>query len=283
MKKKSTILLLVLCCFVFNEAVSQVIRHSENSSKVDSAALKGGFESNSLILEDAMQEIEIDTNESYGQEFLRDKFRFQWGLRGGIARSQLNFTNIVPIRITSSGSPAIVNGRLVRDTFRSNSKFAQQFSGGVFGRVSRGSFFVQPELVYTQKGGIFDIVGRDNRLVSRVDAAINVIDFPVLMGIKFRKARIFFGPVTSFAFCISEDFQNGLKPYATVPLDGSLLQRPTLNFMSGIGFEFNQFFFDVRYESGLSNYTDVNIGPSSNPARFRFSSNVIMFSIGIIQ
>jgi hypothetical protein len=39
--------------------------------------LSGGFDSNSLILEDAMQEVEVDTNESYVQEFIRDKFRFQ--------------------------------------------------------------------------------------------------------------------------------------------------------------------------------------------------------------
>jgi hypothetical protein len=283
MKKYFTLFLFSALYLVSAKAESQVVRPEEGVPKADSIGFSEGFDSNSLILEDAMQEVEVDTNESYVQEFIRDKFRFQWGLRGSITRSQLNFANIVPIRVNANGSPTIVNGKLVRDQFGSNSKFSQQYSAGVFGRMSRGSFFVQPELVYTQKGGIFDILGRDERLINRINASVNVIDVPVLLGIKFRKARIFFGPVTSFAFSISEDFQKGLKPYATVPLDGSFLQRPVVNFMSGIGFEFDQFFFDFRYESGLSNYTDINIGPSSNPSRFRFSSNIIMFSVGIIQ
>lgn len=283
MKKYFTLFLFILSLLAFIEADSQVIRHEENAPKADSVGLNEDFESNSLILEDSIQEVEIDSNESYIEEFIRDKFRFQWGLRGSIVRSQLDFTNIVPIRVNSNGSPALVNGRLVRDQLRSNPKFAQQYSGGVFGRVSRGSFFLQPELVYTQKGGVFDILGRDEQLINRVNASVNVIDVPLLLGIKFRKARIFFGPVTSFAFSIDESFREGLRPYATIPLDGSFLQRPTVNFMSGIGFEFDQFFFDFRYESGLSNYTDLNIGPSSNPSRFRFSSNLIMFSVGIIQ
>lgn len=283
MKKNATILLVILLCTIFSQATSQVIRHPQNTPKVDSTAFGEGFDSNSLILEDAMQVAEIDTNESYIQEFIRDKFRFQWGLRGSIVRSQLEFANIVPIRVNANGSPALVNGKLVRDQLRSNSKFSQQYSAGVFGRISRGSFFLQPELVYTAKGGIFDILGRDNNLLNRIDASVNVIDVPLLLGIKFRKARIFFGPVTSFAYSIGEDFQKGLRPYSTVPLNGSFLQRPVVNFMSGIGFEFEQFFFDFRYESGLSNYTDIDMGPASNPARFRFSSNLIMFTVGIIQ
>lgn len=281
MKKYSTFLFLISFYLLHTQVDAQVIRHEQSTT--DSTKQSENFGSTSVVLEDAMQEAELDSNESYIQEFMRDSFRFQWGLRGSVTRGQLGIENITPIRVNSTGSPALVNGKLVRDSFRSNSKFSQQYSAGVFGRVSRGSFFLQPELVYTQKGGVYDILSRDESLITRIDATVNVIDVPVLLGIKFRKARIFFGPVTSFAFSISEDFQKGLRPYASVPLDQSLLQRPVMNFMSGIGFEFDQFFFDFRYENGLANYTDINIGPVSNPARFRFSSNLIMFTLGIIQ
>lgn len=272
--------LLLLTAFT---GFSQVVEPPESTPKVDSIRSGDAFDQNAIFLEDSLLEAEIDTNESYIQEFIRDKFRFQWGLRGSVSRSQLQVTNIMPIRVSAAGSPSLVNGKLVRDVLRANTKYKQLYSGGVFGRISRGSFFLQPELVYTQKGGFFDVLSRDDVLIKRVDATINVIDVPMLLGIKVRKARVFFGPVTSFAFSLNEDFQDGLKPYAAVPLDGSFLQRPAVNFMSGIGFEFNQFFFDFRYESGLSNYTDLDMGPASNPARFRFSSNLIMFSIGIIQ
>lgn len=278
---KSSVLLLLF--FIAFDGKTQVVPQNEPTYKPDSISLKGNFDQNAIFLEDALQEMETDTNESYIQEFIRDKFRFQWGVRGSLSRSQLLVTNIMPIRVNANGSPALVNGKLVRDMFRENTRYKQVYSAGVFSRISRGSFFIQPELVYTQKGGIFDVLSRDDILIKRVDATVNVVDIPVLLGIKFRKARVFFGPVTSFAFSINEDFQKSLRPYAVVPLDGSFLQRPVVNFMSGIGFEFDQFFFDFRYESGLSNYTDVDMGPASNPARFRFASNLIIFSIGIIQ
>lgn len=265
------------------DGFSQVVKQKKTTPKVDSVRSNEEFEQNSILLEEAMREAEVDTNESYIQEFIRDKFRFQWGLRGSVSRSQLQVTNIMPIRVNANGSPALVNGKLVRDAFRSNARYKQLYSAGVFGRVSRGSFFMQPELTFTQKGGTYDVISRDEQLLKRVDATINVIDVPILLGIKVRKARVFFGPVTSFAFGLNEDFQKALRPYAAVPLDQSFLQRPVVNFMSGIGFEFDQFFFDFRYESGLSNYTDIDIGPASNPSRFRFSSNLVMFSVGILH
>jgi hypothetical protein len=89
--------------------------------------------------------------------------------------------------------------------------------------------------------------------------------------------------VTSFAFGLNEDFKKALRPYAAIPLDQSFLQRPVVNFMSGIGLEFEQFFFDFRYESGLSNHPDINIEPASNPSGFSFSSNLIVFPVGILQ
>lgn len=52
---------------------------------------------------------------------------FNEGLRGSITRSQLNFENSVPIRVKANSFPAIVNGKIVRDRFRSNSKFSQQY------------------------------------------------------------------------------------------------------------------------------------------------------------
>lgn len=226
--------------------------------------------------------VEVD-DQSYAEEYKKDKFRISFGFRTGLSKTQINTASGDVIRVTPTGLPVIVNEGIARDKMISNSAFGTGFQGAVFTRVTRGSFFFQPELIYATKGGKFDFLDRNGNLLNRVDAKFKAVDLPLLLGIRFRKARVFGGPEISWALTKNQEFDDALDPYTTPDFDKAFFNRPVLNAMFGLGFEFKTFFFDMRYESGIGNYAETNIGPANNPKPFFFSTDQFIFSIGIIK
>lgn len=276
--KQLYIAFIVIVCFV-NLLTAQVVRKDTATKFSTPNAAFLGTQKEVTPLAKA----EADTNLSYAEEFRRDSYRFQWGVRGGLTRGQLTISEITPVRVNASGTPLLSNGKIIRENLLSNPAYATGFSVGGFARISKGSFYLQPELMYSKKSGKYDVLDNKQQLTRRINATVSVIDVPVLLGIKFRKARAFTGPIASFAYSLGDEFRTNLANYTTASLGQSFLKRPTMNFMSGVGFEFKQIFFDVRFESGISNYTDINLGPDSNPSPFYFSNSLFHFSVGIIR
>lgn len=228
-------------------------------------------------------EIEVEDTLSYAEEYKRDAWQFKWGIRGGIAQGRLNSTEGQVVRITQNGTPLLQNDRIVRDELVANTGFTTGYSAGVFARIIRGSFYFQPEVAYTQKGGKFDFLDSNGNLIRRIDAKFNTIDIPILLGIRYRKARVFAGPVVSLTTDLKEEFASSLSPYTNDPLTKSFFESPVMNGMFGIGFEFGQFFFDARYESGLGRYVDRRIGPGSNTTPFNFTADTFSLSVGLLR
>lgn len=227
--------------------------------------------------------VEQEDTLSYAEEYKRDAFQFTWGLRGAVSQGRINTPEGNVVRITPTGTPLLSNNRIVRDNLVSNTGFVTGFNGAIFARLIRGSFYLQPEIVYAQKGGKFDFLKTDGTLANRVEASFNSIDVPIALGIRFRNARIFAGPMASFALNMNENFSNSLAPYTNEALSSDFFKKPILNGLVGLGFDFNNFFFDVRYESGFGRYVDRTIGPGSNSSPFFFTADQIMFSIGLIR
>ncbi len=124
---------------------------------------------------------------------------------------------------------------------------------------------------------------KNGNLLNRVNAKFSTIDVPVLIGIRFRDARIFLGPVLSYAIKKNSQLSSGLKPYTNENLDKDFFKRPVVNTILGLGFEFKSFFFDLRYEAGISNYTETTLGPMNNPKTFSFTTDQFILSIGILK
>lgn len=227
--------------------------------------------------------VKLEDNLSYAEEYRRDAFQFSWGIRGAISQSRINTPEASIVRISPSGTPLLTNGRIIRDDLVSNTGFVTGFNAAIFARLVRGSFYFQPEVVYAQKGGKFDFLNSDGNLVNRVEAQFNTIDFPFLLGIRFRQARVFAGPLASYALNMNDNFSNSLKPYTNDPLSSDFFKKPILNGVAGIGFEFGTFFLDARYESGFGRYVDRSIGPGSNSSAFFFTADQFMLSIGLIR
>lgn len=270
MSKK--ILILALLFFSF-DGMSQVVTKSMDTLHV---------EADTLMMK-AIPVIKEEDTLSYAEEYKRDAFRFSWGIRGAVSQGRINTPEGNVVRINPTGTPLLVNNRVVRDELVSNTGFVTGFNGAIFARLIRGSFYLQPEVVYAQKGGKFDFLRSDGTLANRVEANFNSIDIPLLLGIRFRNARIFTGPMLSYALNMNDNFANSLAPYTNEALSSDFFKKPIVNGLIGLGFDFGSFFVDARYESGFGRYVDRSIGPSSNSSAFFFTVDQFMLSIGLIR
>jgi hypothetical protein len=225
---------------------------------------------------------------SYAEEFKKGAIHATWGLRGGANLGQFLLEEISPIRVSPNGLPLLgSNNRVIRDRFLNNPQFGIGYVGGFFLRITRGSFYVQPELMYSVKNGKFDILQDDGSLFKRINASITAVDIPVMFGIRFRQGRIFLGPNISFPFQANADLKDAIKLYMDDEriqnLKTDLLQRPVLSFQGGLGFEFQHILLDIRYEAGLGNVSTANLGVSSLPSTFTFKQNLLQLTLGLVK
>ena len=251
--------------------------------KKDSLAKKRIISKKEAELKKPKKEAEKDTsNLSYAQEYKQAAAKFSWGIKGGVGLGQSGFTNISSVRVLANGLPQLdQNNKLVKDQLANNGGFTLGYSAGLFMQITRGSFFFQPEVLYSVKGGSFDITKTDGT-ISRVDSKISQVDVPLLFGIRFRQARIFVGPAVSFPFQFDDNLKNAVATYTVKDFSSDLLTRPIVNLHAGLSFEFNHFLVDGRYEIGLSDVVNYQIGTASNPSNLNFKTNAFHFSVGWI-
>ncbi len=261
---------IVICLFPFAGLAQEVI---SDSTTIDN---------DSTIYMEAIP-LEILDSISYAEEFRVNAVQFQWGVRGGLSKTRMTTSEGGLVRISPNGTPLLINNQIVRDQLVANSSFSTGFSAGLFARLVRGSFYLEPELIYSKKGGKFDILDKSENLINRVKAEFTAIDVPVLLGLRFRDARIFGGPVFSYAFQKNDTFTESLTPYSNNVLSDDIFKRPIINTIVGIGFEFNTFFFDLRYENGINNYMDTSVGPGSNPFNFKYTNSQFLLSVGLFS
>ena len=225
--------------------------------------------------------VEKDTTQSYAAEYKRDVIKFQVGLRGGVNFGNFNVKNTNNVfRVNASGLPQFP---VVKDNFLNNTQVVIGYLGGVFVRLTRGSFYFQPEAVYTKKGGKFDILQSDGKLFKRVNASYTAVDIPLTFGIRFRQGRVFAGPLVSFPLNFNKELEQAVQIYTANDFKKELFTRPTFGINAGIGFEFKHIFVEGRYERGLSNAVDYELGPSSNPSKFQLLPSLFQLTVGLVR
>lgn len=276
-------ILLLLFCVASTSLFAQVI---EDSTKIkqDSIQLDTLFDKKDTILKENSNKrkkiAEVDTL-SYAQEYKRDAVKFQFGLRGGINLGKFKISEVNNvIRVTSTGNPQFP---IVKDNFLNNSQAVLGYLGGIFIRLSKGSFYFQPEILYASKSGKFDILQTNGTLFKRVVGNYTAVDVPLTFGIRFRQGRIFAGPMVSYPFRFNQELEDILKVYTASDFKNDLLKRPTFGVNAGIGFDFKHFFIEGRYESMFSNTIDYKIGPANNPVQFQMSPSQFQITIGLVK
>jgi hypothetical protein len=277
-------LLLLLLLTIASTSLSAQIKEDTARMKSDSVQVDTVFGQKEKLMKESTKKrkkaVVIDTV-SYAQEYKRDAVKFQWGLRGGVNFGSFNTVDINNVfRVTSTGLPQFP---IVKDKFLNNTQSAVGYLGGFFVRMTRGSFYFQPEALYSQKGGKFDILQSNGTLFKRVNGSFTAIDVPMTFGIRFRQGRVFAGPLLSFPMKFNNELEETLKVYTSNDLKNELFNRPSLGINIGIGFEFKHFFIEGRYEKGLANFIDYELGPANNPSNFQMIPSQFQISIGLVK
>ena len=129
------------------------------------------------------------------------------------------------------------------------------FHAGVFGRIELGSFYLQPELLYTSASG--EIRFNDDQLGNQVRSyEFNRIDVPIQVGYKFGEVfRIGVAPV--YSVLLSDSEQGGTGSQLT-------LKNSNVGYQAGIGFDIANIVLDLRYEGNLSGVGDKFLGADTD-------------------
>ncbi len=138
------------------------------------------------------------------------------------------------------------------------------FHAGVFGKLDLGTFYLKPELVYTQTQSSYDIDGNSNTY------DISKLDLPVLLGYDIiGPVNIFAGP--SFQYILNNDLED-----LTV---ANVNNEFTIGLNVGVGVNLGNIGLDVRYERGFSeneanfignNITNIDGRVDSRPEQIIF-------------
>ncbi|WP_247235111.1 porin family protein [Telluribacter sp. SYSU D00476] len=174
---------------------------------------------------------------------------FKLGLKGGANLSTLRGGDVY-----NASDPTIRIG--------DNETRLTGFVGGAYARFGN-SLFIQPELLFSQKGGTFNVY-RDGITndQNRVDVRFTNIDVPVLLGIRIGQVlRLNAGPIASLQVAQNQGLREALNEVGARSARDNL-NRAALGYQAGVGFDIGNLSLDLRYEGNLSNVintTDSNL------------------------
>jgi hypothetical protein len=177
---------------------------------------------------------------------------FGLGAKGGLNFSKLSNENSLAYSATSSATGLV---------------------GGAWARVGFLGFFVQPEVLFTQRKGAF---------TSKVDstAVINTlsyIDVPVLFGYKLLFLRLNAGP--NFQFLV-----NAKQKATSVARDRTFskdnFNNSNIGFQAGVGVDLLKISLDLRYDGSFGSIGKEIVTASGNKIDYSARSRMWQFTIG---
>lgn len=203
---------------------------------------------------------------------------FAIGFKGGVNLSQLRMGEFLTARLNANGTPALsFNGQIIKDNLRESFDSYTGFAGGIWMRVGR-KLYVQPEVMVSTKGGLFEIVkdGKPDVIQSKFTS----FDVPVLVGMKASFLRFNAGPVVSFPVGNNETLKTALSNYTTGNLNDALA-KAVYGYQVGGGLDLGTLSVDVRYEGGLSDIAALNLQSSAGSTQFSQRTKSWQVTLGI--
>jgi hypothetical protein len=189
------------------------------------------------------------------------------GIKGGANFSQLQTEGLTISR----------PGASVQDFFKNNSANRTGYMVGAYARIGR-KLFIQPEVLLSSKGGTFEIFKNGSPSPVNVDVKFSQIDVPVLVGFKLGPLRFNAGPMASLNVSQGSQLGEALKVYTTQNINKTI-QQATFGYQAGIGLDIRSFNIDLRYESGLSNISQLDL---QNNAQFNSKVSLWQLSLGFV-
>ncbi len=203
-----------------------------------------------------------------GVSFAQDGTKFfSLGLRAGANLSQFRGNDL-------SLSNADATWQL-----SDNSNRVWGATGGIFMRIGR-TFYVQPEIMFSQKGGQFSLF--DGNATNTKSFKMTNVDFPVMFGVKIaRVLRINAGPVAAFNIGHNGDLEEAFEDYTNEDDFDSAFRRAALGYQAGIGIDLGKLNFDIRYEGNLTDVMKLQLRNPQAQAQFERKLNLLQATIGV--
>ena len=194
---------------------------------------------------------------------------FRLGLKAGVNLSNIRANNLS----LGSGNSGF--------DFKDKDNRSTGFVGGVFMRFGR-EFYVQPEILLSQKGGKFDVyktgVTNDE---GELDVRFSNLDIPVLLGYRFAKIfRINVGPVASFRLSDSGKISDSFNQYTEGDTEATFDNNVAIGYQAGVGVDFGRLSLDVRYEGNVNDVVNIKYDNVDTAAKFGKKSNLFQATLG---
>ncbi len=202
---------------------------------------------------------------------------FHSGVRLGVNFSSLSVKDAEFSVVNPAGS-------LILNQFKQNGSRATGLVGGVWLRIGR-TFYVQPEILVSAKGGTFDLL--QNSAASgtipqkvQIDFKSTNIDLPFLVGISLKRLlRLYAGPVASFSIAEGGKLTETIQTYTNQPIDKTL-HEAVFGYQAGVGLDLRRFKIDVRYGGSLTDVKAIKLDKVNSDARFTSKSSLWQVTLG---
>jgi opacity protein-like surface antigen len=182
--------------------------------------------------------------------------QFSLGIRGGVNFSQLKTDNTQSVGANLQQSLDTKTG----------------YVGGVYARIG-SKLFLQPELIFSAKGGSVNILKNGTSQTVAID--YTNFDVPLLVGYKFGPIRINAGPMASFKVSNSNGLDEELKKVSSNL--GESFKKASYGYQAGGGVDIGTLSVDLRYEGSLSEVSAL----SSSNINFSQKANLWQLTVGL--
>jgi hypothetical protein len=150
------------------------------------------------------------------------------------------------------------------------------FHFGVMGQLKIGSFFVQPEILFSTASTDIQLSDLSNPSAAKQigEQKFNKLDVPIIAGFKLGPLKLQAGPVGTVMLKSKSDLleENGIS---------QAYKGATFGYQAGIGLELTSLLIDIKYEGNLSKLGD---GVTILGQDFYFDQrmNQLILSIGFL-
>lgn len=172
-----------------------------------------------------------------------------FGIKAGLNRSELS-TNSAVITETNSATGIVA---------------------GAFGRVGLLGFFVQPEVLFSQRKGAFQNPVNGTAITT----TLSYVDVPVLLGYKLLFFRGYVGPNFQFLAGAKQEASPSDPNFSKDNFNSSVV-----GYQAGVGFDLLKFNFDIRYDAGFGSLGKKVVSASGTPIDYSTNAKMWQFTIG---
>ena len=153
---------------------------------------------------------------------------------------------------------------------------ANSTTGFVFGgfmRASAAGFFIQPEVLLTQRRGVFT----DDLSKLTVTNTLTYLDVPVLFGYKLAVFRFSAGPNFQFLMDANQDAPQLLKD---PNFSKDNFNTATIGFQAGVGVSLGKISIDARYDASIGDLGKIITTTSGKQIDYSTRANMFQLTLG---